>query len=88
MPDELEAEFEVVRRLKRLSARFRTGYRKQHPITEKHREAVREAIGKDWEQAQKGQHQQTTGAANAQGKKQQEQEAQEKKQSKRESHGH
>jgi predicted Zn-dependent protease len=48
--DPLEAEFQILRRLKEVGAKFRKGWAKSHPIAEKHLAAVRTQVQKDWQE--------------------------------------
>ncbi len=52
MPEE-PSEFPHLRRLKEAAVKFRQGWAKDHPISEKHLAAVRETIREEWTKEQK-----------------------------------
>lgn len=67
--DPVESEFQIVRRLKHLSDRYKKGVRELRPMSEKLRDSIQKEIIEDWEKEQK-----EKGAAHGR-KKQQDEEA-------------
>jgi len=54
--DPLESEFEIVKKLKNLHARFQNGWAKQNPIAQRHMASVRQTIAEEWKkEKQQGQ---------------------------------